>query len=148
MSTFEERLVEAIGESGYRKMMRRSVQTVVLLESNRMIKEKLPNFRPFQRKLAYMDQVQALLDELACIPAADKESVLWRTATSKEPMDSEIAWKRMKYIEKDMAKLVETARPFCSGEKTHNEIVDELVQHLVVSSVSSICIFGRHKYPW
>jgi hypothetical protein len=133
MPTFQEKLKEAIGEKGYDNGMRRSVQTVILYEANRMIKDKLNALRPFQRKLAFFDQALALVDELDCLPSPHREEVLWRTASSKEQMEAETAWKRMKMIEKDVEKMAEKIKPLCTSGKGHDEVCSEYVQKLYVS---------------
>jgi hypothetical protein len=133
MSTFQDKLKEAMGEKGYDNAMRRSVQTIILYEANRMIKDKLNALRPFQRKLAFFDQAKALVEELDCLPSPHREEVLWRTASSKEPMLAETAWKRMKMIEKDIEKMAEKIKPLCTDGKGHHEVCSEYVQQLYVS---------------
>ena len=73
MTTFEDKLKEAMGEKGYGYQMRRSIQTVILYEANRIIKPKLPPLRPFQRKLAFTDQAKTLIAELDCIPSMTRQ---------------------------------------------------------------------------
>lgn len=57
MSTWQERLKVAVGPRGYDGSMRRSVQTVLLYEALRCIESTHQKLRPFQRKLAHIDQM-------------------------------------------------------------------------------------------
>lgn len=90
MATFQERLEQAIGERGYDPVMRRSVQTVLMWESIRCIQDKLPSLRPFQRKIAFYNQMIALLDTLEFIIIPHwRTEILWRTGASKETIDDD-----------------------------------------------------------
>ena len=75
--------------NGYSSVMRRSVQTVLLFEAQRCVREKIASMRPFQRKIALYNQLCALLNTLDFIPSNDRKEVLWRTGTSKEAMNDE-----------------------------------------------------------
>jgi hypothetical protein len=128
MSTWQERLKVAIGPRGYDSCMRRSVQTVLLYESKRCVEPKITALRPFQRKSAHVDQMFALLETLTFLLPFQKEEIMWRTATSKEPINPEIAWKRAKSVDNEMANLAKVIRPLIAAGKTHDETVDLLVQ--------------------
>lgn len=77
-----------------------------------------------------MDQAFALLEELDFLYPHQKAEILWRTASSKEQLDAEIAWKREKSTEKELAILAEKIQPFISKASTHDEAVNMLVQSL------------------
>jgi hypothetical protein len=136
MSTWQQRLKAVVGNRGYENCMRRSLQTVILYEAMRCVKSRLLELRPFQRKAAYMDQCHALIESLDFLYPHQKAEILWRTASSKEQMDPDIAWKREKGIHKELEKLSAKIKPFMEKEaKTHQEMVDLLVQDLYVSIV-------------
>jgi hypothetical protein len=143
MSTWQDRLKAAIGPRGYENCMRRSLQTVLLYEAKRCVAHRLPSLRPFQRKAAYMDQVVALLDSLDFLYPHQKAEVLWRTASSKEQLDPDIAWKREKGIEKEMAVLGKKIHKFVAKAQTHEEAVSMLIQDLYESLTG---FFGK-PYP-
>eukprot|EP00538_Stauroneis_constricta_P009014 CAMPEP_0119550724 /NCGR_PEP_ID=MMETSP1352-20130426/4187_1 /TAXON_ID=265584 /ORGANISM="Stauroneis constricta, Strain CCMP1120" /LENGTH=381 /DNA_ID=CAMNT_0007596669 /DNA_START=97 /DNA_END=1242 /DNA_ORIENTATION=- len=128
METFFTRLKDAIGDRGYESVMRRAVQTVMLKEAHRCLADKLRTLRPFQRKLAFHDQCLALLESTDFILPRHKEEILWRTGTSKETMSADIAWKRMKSIDKELEKLAEKILPFSDGTKTHEETCSAFIQ--------------------
>lgn len=130
MSTWQDRLKGAIGSRGYENCMRRSLQTVLLYEAKRCVAHRLPSLRPFQRKAAYMDQILALLESLDFLYPHQKSEVLWRTASSKDQLDPDIAWKREKGIEKEMATLAKKVKPFVAKAQTHEEAVNLLIQDL------------------
>lgn len=119
--TFQDRLKHAIGPRGYENCMRRSVQSVILYEAHRCVEARLPSLRPFQRKLAFFDQANALLDTLDFLHMHQKEEVMWRTATSKETLMPEVAWKRMRLIDRELVKLSEKVQPFIDKVKLSNE---------------------------
>jgi hypothetical protein len=113
--------------------MRRSIQTVILYEAHRCVADRLPSMRPFQRKLAFFDQAIALAETTSLLPH-QREEIMWRTGTSKEPMQPDTAWKRMKLIEKEVEKLQEKIKPTCGNGKTHDEIVNDHIQQQYVST--------------
>lgn len=139
MATFQDRFKQTIGERGYETSMRRSIQTVILYEAHRCIANRLPSMRPFQRKLAFFDQVQALVDATGFMPH-QRQEIMWRTGTSKEAMNAETAWKRLKLIEKEIEKLQEKIKPLCEDGRGHDEIMNSFVQQQFVSANSS-CLF-------
>ena len=146
MSSWQERLKVAIGPRGYDSCMRRSLQTVILYEAKRCIEPKLPDLRPFQRKSAHVDQMLALLECLTFILPHQKEEIMWRTGSSKEPLTAEIAWKRAKSVDIEMEKLAKALKPFIVAGKTHNEIVDSLVQSMFEGLIN---FTGRpHPQNW
>ena len=132
MSTFQERFKQALGERGYEAGMRRSVQTVLLYEAHRCIADRLASLRPFQRKLAFMDQATALVDSTELL-SHQKEEIMWRTGTSKEPMAPETAWKRMKLIEKELEKVQEKVKTLCENGLSHDASCDLFIQQQYVS---------------
>jgi hypothetical protein len=83
--------------------------------------------RPFQRKLAFWDQALAIM-EATDIRAHQKEEIMWRTGTSKEAMQPETAWKRMKLIEKEVEKVAAKVLPICGPGKNHEDVVAEYIQ--------------------
>ena len=130
MATWQDRLKAVIGPRGYENCMRRSLQTAILYEAKRCVAHRLPSLRPFQRKAAFMDQAFALLDSLDFLYPHQKAEILWRTASSKEQLDADIAWKREKGIEKELAVLSANIKPFVPKAKTHEEAVNLLVQDM------------------
>ena len=102
----------------------------ILYEAKRCVAGRLPSLRPFQRKAAFMGQAFALLDSLDFLYPHQKAEILWRTASSKEQLDAEVAWKRAKCVEKELDDLAEKVKTFVPQAKTHNEAVNMLVQSL------------------
>ena len=133
MSTWEDRLKAVMGGRGYENCMRRSLQSVILYEAKRCVAPRLPSLRPFQRKLAFVDQAHALVESLDFLFPHQKEEILWRTAVSKEVLTAEMAWKREKLIEKELANLSKQIKPFLGRGRSHQESCDMLTQMLFVS---------------
>lgn len=132
MVTWLDRLKIVLGPRGYDACMRRSVQTIVLYEAKRCVAPRLNSLRPFQRKLAFMDQAVALVDSLDFLFPHQKEEILWRTATSKEALKPDIAWKRAKLIEKELERLREEIREYMAPGRTHDECVNMLIRNTFV----------------
>jgi hypothetical protein len=124
--------MQTLGEKGYDNASRRSVQTAILYEAHRCIADKLPTMRPFQRKIAFFDQARALLEATALSPQQQSE-IMWRTGTSKESLNSETAWKRLKLVEKELENISEKVKPLCKDGKSHDDVVDEFVVQQFVS---------------
>ena len=90
--------------------------------------------RPFQRKLAFFDQANALVEATEMLPH-QKEEIMWRTGTSKEPMQPDTAWKRMKLIEKEIKALAEKIKPLWVEDKNHEDVCNEFIQQQYVSAI-------------
>eukprot|EP00429_Kryptoperidinium_foliaceum_P013749 CAMPEP_0176030282 /NCGR_PEP_ID=MMETSP0120_2-20121206/14894_1 /TAXON_ID=160619 /ORGANISM="Kryptoperidinium foliaceum, Strain CCMP 1326" /LENGTH=180 /DNA_ID=CAMNT_0017363521 /DNA_START=61 /DNA_END=603 /DNA_ORIENTATION=+ len=124
---FVVRLEEALGENGYSPAARRSVQTAILYEAHRSLGDQLPKMRPFQRKLAVMDQAKALI-AAAPIQHSLKQEILWRTTSSREDMDPQTVWKKIQNIRRELDKLRETMEAFDKDGKTHHQVVKDYLQ--------------------
>jgi hypothetical protein len=146
--TWEAIVTNGCGPQGYENCMRRSLQTIVLYEANRCISSALPTLRPFQRKLAYIDMANALVDSLSCLMAHQKAEVLWRTGTSKEPMNPETAWKRRKLLNKELDNIKDAVTPLLTG-RSHDEAIDAYIQLQFVSlyHTYSIWLTSHVKLP-
>ncbi len=137
MTSFVERLKEALGERGYESYTRRSVQTAILFEALRCLCDQLPAMRPFQRKLAFYDQAKALLGATG-FSSQQQTEIMWRTGTSREVLNPESAWKRAKLVEKEVEKIRDKVKPLCGVGKSHHAIVDEYIQQQYVSETEEL----------
>ena len=131
MATFQERLKQAMGGRGYDNGMRRSVQSAILYEAHRCIEGRLQSLRPFQRKLAFYDQAVALVDAMDILPH-QKIEIMWRTGSSKEAMQPDTAWKRMKLIKRAVERIAEKIKPLTQG-RSHDDACDMFIQQQYVS---------------
>ena len=61
-----------------------------------------------------------------------------RTMTSRVPIDEEVAWARVRGINKELRSLSDQIKPFREPNRPHNESVDMLVQSLYVSTCSKL----------
>ncbi|CAB9524464.1 expressed unknown protein [Seminavis robusta] len=137
MSPWKDRLKALmLGINGtYDPAHRRSLQSVIMYEAQRCVKSKLPTLRPFQRKIAFYDQAVALLESLEFVPPHHQAEVMWRTATSRDAMDPDIAWKRSRLLEKELSNLAEKIKPFVGeGLLTHQQACDAMVQDMYENS--------------
>lgn len=101
---------------------------------NRCIAQVMPSLRPFQRKVAYIEMANALVESLDFIPPHQRCEILWRTGTSKEPMNADNAWKRRKLLTKDIESIRDAITARASGsELDHDEAIDSYVRNLFVS---------------
>lgn len=127
MATWEERIIRVLGPRGYENSMRRPLQTIILHEANRCVGPLLPSLRPFQRKVAYWDMANALVQSLSFLLPYQKVETMWRTGTSREPMNPETAWKRRKLLNKELEKIASEVRPLMQG-RTHDEACELYIQ--------------------
>lgn len=134
-NVFAERFAEAIGER-YSPAMRRSVQTVVLYEANRCLKDRYSALRPFQRKIALYDTAVDLINTLDIIPSHLRSEIMYRTASGKLPLSADLAWRRMRLIDREIAKtIIPKIKPFCEdNDKDHKTICAEFIQDQYVSN--------------
>ena len=75
----------------------------------------------------------ALVDSLSGIMTHQKTEVLWRTGTSKEPMNAETAWKRRKLLNKELENIRDAVTSLLVPDRTHDEALDHLIQQQFVS---------------
>lgn len=128
-STFPKRLMDSLG-GRYDPTMRRSVQTVVLYEAHRCLRDRLAALRPFQRKIALFDTSCDIVSTLDFIPQYHRNEIMYRTQSGKLPLSPDLAWRRMKLIDREVQKnIVPQVRPFVQPDKTHKQSCDEFIQH-------------------
>lgn len=110
--------------------MRRSVQTAVMYEAHRALQSKLSSLRPFQRKIALINVSNDLVDTLDFIPQFHREQIMFRTASGRLPLSPDLAWRRMKLIDREIMKhVVPQMEPFIDPDKTHQQACDDYIQH-------------------
>jgi len=117
--------------------IRRCIQSAVIFEAYRSLQDQLPSMRPFQRKLAVLDQAKALTEAITDLQPHQRTEILWRTMSSKEDMNHEVIWKRAKVIEKELEDLALRIGDFCTPEKNHTDTVNDYVQNQYVR----VCFF-------
>lgn len=135
MSSFVDRLKSALGGVSYDPTKRRSVQSAILYEAYRCIEDKLPSMKPFQRKIAFYDQARALLEATGFAPQ-DQIEIMWRTATSREALTPDSAWKRVRLVEKEVERIRDKVKPLCEEGKSHDDVIKEFIQQQFVSKVA------------
>lgn len=127
-ATFQTRL-KNIMNGTYNPSMRRSVQTIVLYEADRCLKSVYKQLRPFQRKIALYDCAADLVNTLDWIPAGHAMEVMYRTASGKTPLSPDLAWRRMKIIDREIAKtIIPGVKPFICPELTHQQACDAYIE--------------------
>ena len=135
MASFNERLNRLVGPRGYDVSLRRSIQSVILYEANRCLAdlearrlaEHLPGLRAFQRKVVLWETAKNILDATDLLPH-QKEEIMWRTGTSKQPLGHETAWKRAKMTDKELVTLADRIRPFQIAGRSSDEALDAYIQ--------------------
>ena len=120
--------------------MRRLVQTVVLSEANRCLKDRYSALRPFQRKIALYDTAVDLINTLDIIPSHLRSEIMYRTASGKLPLSADLAWRRMRLIDREIAKtIIPKIKPFYEGnDKDHKTVCAEFIQDQYVSIMLEI----------
>lgn len=144
--TFASKLMELLGGK-YSPAMRRSVQTVVLYEANRCLKDRYSSLRPFQRKIALYDTASDIINTLGFIPPYHRIEIMFRTASGKVPLSPDLAWRRMKLIDREIQKtIIPKIRPFLDADKSHKECCDDFIQsqYETVSGVKG----KKHPVVW
>jgi len=125
---FTVRVEEAL-KGTYNASMRRFIQTISLYEADRCLKNRYKVLRPFQRKIALYDVCADLIETLKFIPDYHRVSIMFRTASGKIPLTPELAWRRMKQVDKDIEKTItpELATLF-SEDIPHDEVCQKYIQ--------------------
>merc|ERR1712238_562220 len=127
-TNFSACLSNALG-GRYSNGMRRSVQAAVLYEANRCLSSRYSVLRPFQRKVALYGTAKDIIDTLDYIPVYQRMEVMFRTQAAKLPLSPELAWRRMKVIDREVEKsIVCKIKPFLDKGKTHEEVCEEFIR--------------------
>lgn len=126
----------------YQNCMRRSLQTVALYEANRCLTNRYSTLRPFQRKSALMATATDLLNTLDFLNDYHRQEIMFRTQASKEPLEPDLAWRRMKQISREINQtILPKAKKFIKNEdnreKSHNEICEMLLQSMYEESTEN-----------
>lgn len=125
---FTVRVEKAI-DGKYTASMRRFIQTISLYEADRCLKNRYKVLRPFQRKIALYDVCVDLIETLKFIPEYHRLSIMYRTASGKVPLTPELAWRRMKQVDKDIDKtVVPDLQPLLGDDKTHDDVCADYIQ--------------------
>jgi hypothetical protein len=147
-TTFQDRLRAAVGEDGYRPFKRRSIQTAILYETHRSLKDKLLALRPFQKKIAAFVQFHRILNEdcSALLMPHQRIQILWKTATNKQPLTAEAILGRMRLAVKEVEAVAEEVQSYILlreederekeevfVEKTHEEVYAAFLRKRFVS---------------
>ena len=104
--------------------------------------------RPFQRKSALIATATDLINSLDFLNDYHRQEIMFRTQASREPLDSHLAWRRMKQISREinetiLPKAKEVIENEDNMEKSHDEICDALLQSMFVSSFNLDCVGMR-----
>eukprot|EP00979_Chaetoceros_neogracilis_P008831 scaffold1972_cov265-Chaetoceros_neogracile.AAC.45 len=133
---FSRRLQEAC--KTYHVNQRRAIQAAVLYEAHRVL-----NFRKQSKgKQELLDTAKVILRTCTWIPAHLRSSILARTMTKKLPLNSELAYKRVKenvhYLTKGLIpRILEFGY---DANKSHVDNCDAFLQHSYVSESENHCI--------
>lgn len=132
--SFQFRLQKAI-KGSYEPYMRRSLQSITLYEANRCLESRYSQLRPFQKKFALFATAQELLKSLDFLDFFQRQEIMFRTIASKEPLAPDLAWRRMKLIEREIATSITTPYKAViesddNRGKSHDEVCDALLQHM------------------
>jgi len=115
----------------YHSCMRRSLQSVALYEADRCLVGRYANLRPFQRKFALLGTAVDLLKTLDFLNDYQRQEIMFRTNSSKEPLAPDLAWRRMKLITREIAQTILPQAEELVKEnkgKRHDEICVMLLQ--------------------
>jgi len=126
--TFAARVFTAVG-GRYSISMRRSVQTVVLYEANRCLHNHYGHLKPFQRKTALLDTAKDLVNSLSFVPLYQRMEIMFRTAAGKIALSPELAWRRMKLINREIKKTIcPKISKLSEGCSSHDELCENFLQ--------------------
>jgi len=76
----------------YISCMRRSLQSIVLYEADRILGGRYQELRPFQRKFVLLATAVDLLGTLNFLDSDERKEIMFRTNSSQEPLEPEMAW--------------------------------------------------------
>jgi len=111
--------------------MRRSIQSVALYEANRCLVDRYSSLRPFQRKIALVSTAVDLIATLDFISETNQAEAMYRTQRSKEPLAPDLAWRRMKLIEREVKNSILPKVKEMEGaeDMSHEKICHEYLQN-------------------
>lgn len=134
VDSFQFRVKNAVS-GAYQTNMRRSLQSVALYEADRCLKHRYPQLRPFQKKYALYSTAIDLLSTLDFLNDYHRQEIMFRTNSSKEPLAPDLAWRRMKLIQREINQtILPQAKKFLEDdinkEKSHDEFCELLLQNM------------------
>lgn len=132
IDSFQARVKSAVNGK-YHSCMRRSLQSVALYEANRCLVGRYGKLRPFQRKWALLATAVDLLNTLDFLTDEQRQEIMYRTNSSKEPLAPELAWRRMKLITREIGStILPQAEELIKENKdiNHDEFCELLLQKL------------------
>jgi len=151
--SFKARVYSAI-KGKYEPYMRRSLQSVALYEANRCLEARYSQLRPFQKKYALFATAVELLKSLDYLTFVQRQAILFRTKSSREPLEPNLAWNRMKPIAREIGTSILTAgyREVIESDenkdKSHDEICDLLLQKMYDESKENDETDKPHHKEW
>jgi len=126
--SFSERVKKEVNGI-YQPTMRRFIQTIALYEADRCLQERYQVLRPFQRKIALYDVCTDLIGTLKFIPESLTVSIMFRTASGGVLLTPELAWRRMKQVDKDIEKsIIPNLMPLLNENKSHKDVCSYWIQ--------------------
>lgn len=126
--TFQS-MLSALVKDQYRPAMRRAIQTVVLQEADRCLRDRYRSLRPFQRKIALFDCAADLVQSLDFIPPYHRAEIMFRTNTSKVPVPPDLIWRRMKLVSREIEKqIMPGVVPFLGPKVSFQAACDKYIQ--------------------
>mmetsp|Transcript_609 Transcript_609/g.1253 ORF Transcript_609/g.1253 Transcript_609/m.1253 type:complete len:416 (-) Transcript_609:119-1366(-) len=113
--------------------MRRSVQSIVLYEADRCLRSRYAFLKPFQKKIALYLTAVDLVKTLDFLTDQNREEVMFRTNSSKQPVPPDLAWKRLRALERDIkATILPKMKAVMDSEegngKSHEELCELMLQ--------------------
>ena len=129
IDSFQSRVKNAINGK-YRPIMHRSVQSLVLYEADRCLKDRYSCLKPFQQKFALLATASDLLETFDFLDDAARQEIMNAGKDALKPVQ---AWRRMKSITKELdGNFLPKAKVLLEDEgnqgKSHDEICEMLLQ--------------------
>jgi len=110
--------------------------------------------RPFQKKFALFATAVEMLKSLDYLTFVQRQEILFRTISSKEPLEPDLAWRRMKLITREISTSILTAEykevieSDQNKDKSHDEICDILLQMMYDESRENNETTKPHHKEW
>jgi len=151
--SFKARVHSAI-KGNFEPYMRRSLQSIALYEANRCLEFRYSQLRPFQKKFALFATAVEMLKSLDYLTFVQRQEILFRTISSKEPLEPDLAWRRMKLITREISTSILTAEykevieSDQNKDKSHDEICDILLQMMYDESRENNETTKPHHKEW
>ena len=147
-SHFSQRLKNHL-KGLYTKNMRRPIQTCVLVEADRCLQGSYGRMKVFQKKASLLSCAIDIVKTLTFLPEYARDEIMYRTASGKQMLSVDLAWRRMKQIDREIRRsIIPKIKELMDPARSHEEVCQSYLQSEYVSLGSMPRLILKQRSLW